>query len=178
MTFHQLLKEQGTFITLEKGAYLFKQGELNRSLYFVQSGLLKGFYISENGAESVKSFILANDVIGNLTALVDNQVCTFNVIALQEVSLIALPYDTLITQTKLDHGLASGVIELLMKLAIKKERREYEFLCLSPEQRYLKLIEQSELLMTQVTQIDIAGYLGITPVSLSRIKKRIEQGQQ
>ena len=53
---------------------------------------------------------------------------------------------------------------------MKKERREYEFLCLSAEERYRLLIKRSPDLVRQVTQNEIARYLGITPVALSRIR--------
>jgi len=68
---------------------------------------------------------------------------------------------------------ASGlVISSLIELAIKKERREYEFLCLSAPQRFALLKQRSPELVSRLTQNDIARYLGITPVALSRIKQR------
>ena len=55
---------------------------------------------------------------------------------------------------------------------MKKERREREFLTESAEERYRMLLERSPALFDKVTQKDIARYLGITPVALSRIRKR------
>lgn len=59
---------------------------------------------------------------------------------------------------------------------MKKERREYELLCLSAEDRYRALMENTPQLADMVTQNEIALYLGVTPVGLSRIKKRVAAG--
>ena len=64
------------------------------------------------------------------------------------------------------------MINSLISLAIKKERREYEFLCLSAPERFALLKQRDPELVAKLTQNDIARYLGITPVALSRIKQR------
>ena len=64
------------------------------------------------------------------------------------------------------------MIEQLLQFAMKKEKREFEFLCQSAEERFRMLAKNSPSLVEKVTQNDLARYLGITPVGLSRIKKR------
>jgi CRP-like cAMP-binding protein len=66
------------------------------------------------------------------------------------------------------------VIEFLLALYMKKEQREYELLSLPAAERYQRLCAEDPDLIEQVTQNDIALYLGITPVALSRIKKRLQ----
>ena len=68
MKLNQLLQQQG--VTLEKasGEHVFMQGDTDTFLYYIQSGLLKAYYTSEDGKESVKSFLLPNNIIGSLTA--------------------------------------------------------------------------------------------------------------
>ncbi|MEM7216256.1 MAG: hypothetical protein AAF423_12000 [Pseudomonadota bacterium] len=56
---------------------------------------------------------------------------------------------------------------------MKKEMREYELLCLSAEDRYRRLMKSTPDIFNLVTQNEIARYLGVTPVALSRIKKRV-----
>jgi len=71
-----------------------------------------------------------------------------------------------------DTMMANTFMKLLFNFSMKKERREYEFLCLSAEERYQLIREQTPDLLDRVTQNDIARYLGITPVALSRIRAR------
>lgn len=161
-------------IELRKGEKVFTQGELSDSIYYVQTGLLKAYYVTEDGREFIKSFIAENDIIGNLTALASGTACTFSLICLEPTKLIRLPYKVLVSQAEQDLKAANMIIQLLIKLAMKKERREHEFLCLSAEERYQSLMVNSPELLIRVTQNDIARYLGITPVGLSRIRTRIQ----
>ncbi len=75
---------------------------------------------------------------------------------------------------KEDLDTANSIISLLTAFAMKKEQREYELLCLDAQQRYQKLLTRFENIGEYVTQNDIARYLGITPVALSRIKHKRE----
>ncbi len=55
-----------------------------------------------------------------------------------------------------------------------KERKERFMLLNNPEQRYCLFIQQFPKLATKLSNYQIASYLGITPISLSRIKKRLK----
>ena len=55
----------------------------------------------------------------------------------------------------------------------RKEKRERELLTLSPEERYRSFSHEYPMLSSRIPQKDIARYLGVTPVGLCRIKKRL-----
>ena len=148
------------------------QGDMDRNLYLVQSGLLKAYYTSEDGKEFIKSFILPKDIICSLTSVYSEKQCSFSLVCLELTFLIKIPFTVVQEYSQRYHEIANDMNEALLKFAMKKEKREYEFLCLSAEERFLKLIETTPSLFNTVTQNDIAAYLGITPVGLSRIKKR------
>ena len=152
---------------------MFHQGDQDRTLYFVQSGLLKAFYLTADGKEFVKSFIGAGEIIGSINAAVSDENCTFSLVALEDSVLMRLDFDALYQRSQNDLETAQLMIGSLIKLAQKKERREYEFLCLSAEDRYRLIQENQPGILQSITQNDIAKYLGITPVALSRIKKRL-----
>jgi len=173
MNFHELLQIEGITVEMEKGEHVFMQGDLDKSLYFVQSGLLKAYYTSEDGKESVKSFLLPNDIIGSLTSAYSEESCSFSLTTLEPTTLRKIAFEMLYEYSKKDLEIAQNMIELLLHLAMKKERREFEFLCMTAEKRFRKLAETSPTIVEKVTQNDLARYLGITPVGLSRIKKRV-----
>ena len=60
-----------------------------------------------------------------------------------------------------------------VKAIVNFQNREYELLCLSAEERYVRHLDNTPELFDLVTQNEIARYLGVTPVGLSRIKKRL-----
>lgn len=174
MNFQTLLQQEGVTIEKAKGEYIFMQGDSDKSLYFIQSGLLKAYYTSDDGKESVKSFLLPNDIIGSLASGYADGGCTFSLICLESTILRKLSFEMIFETSKKDLEMANNMIELLISFAMKKEKREFEFLCLSAEERFCKILESSPIILEKVTQNDLARYLGVTPVGLSRIKKRIQ----
>lgn len=172
MNFYEFLKVKGVTVKKDKGEHIFMQGNSDQSLYFIQSGLLKAYYTSKDGKESVKSFILPKDLIGSLTSSYSDGVCSFSLLCLEPTVSIKIPFKKIQEHSKKDREIANEMIELLLHFAMKKEKREYEFLCLSAEERFCILERDFSNLLEKVTQNDLARYLGVTPVGLSRIKKR------
>lgn len=155
--------------------HIFRQGDENRSLYYIGDGLLKAYYITGEGKELIKSFIFQNDIIGSMTAVYEKDLCSFNLLCLRDTNVIRLPFDSLFQHAETDLEFSQEVIKILIGFSMKKERREFELLCLTAEERYILLKQRHPEIFEYVTQNDIARYLGITPVGLSRIKKRTRQ---
>ena len=174
MSISDFMEQHGTTVCFQKKDYIFKQGDRDENLYLIKSGLLKAFYISQEGKEMIKSFFMPGEVIGSLTSAYKHEQCSFSLFCLEQCSLIKLPFHVMHNFTKESHDFSQEVIELLIAFAMKKERREYELLTLTAEERYIQLVEQSPCaLLEKITQNDMALYLGITPVGLSRIKTRV-----
>jgi len=175
MTF---LKHSGNLQDYQKGDIIFRQGESNEYIYFIKKGLLKAFYTTPDGREFVKSFLAEQDFIDSLTSLMQEDGCSFSLICLEPTSLIAIKYEKILHLIQNDLAIANTFIQNLFKLSMKKEQREFEFLCLTAEQRYQLMKQRSPDIVRRVTQNDIARYLGITPVALSRIRSRINKNSQ
>ena len=156
----------------KKGDELIRQGESDTSLYVVVQGLLKAYYLTSDGKELIKSFIQPGEIIGSLTACYLGEKSTFSLVCLEDSKLLKIPFESLKSIENIQPELSGEIIQSLVGLALKKERREYEFLCLSAPERYDLLKQRSPDLVEHLTQNDIARYLGITPVALSRIKGR------
>jgi hypothetical protein len=61
---------------------------------------------------------------------------------------------------------------------VAKEQREYEFLQLSAEERYRQFCAERPEHLAQIPQHQVASYIGITPVALSRIRARVTRGRK
>ncbi|APG47416.1 Crp/Fnr family transcriptional regulator [Phaeobacter porticola] len=173
MNLTEFVEEHGSPLTKEAEGYIFRMGDRDRSLYIVQSGLLKAYYLSADGKENIKSFLVPGDSIGSITSAYADKGCTFSLMCLQDCKLICVEFDAVLNESKNDSELSTEIIKFLLGFAMKKEAREYELLCLSAEDRYRRLVDTRPEIFDLVTQIDIARYLGVTPVGLSRIKKRV-----
>lgn len=175
MHFRAFVTEHAQPLRCELGEYVFQQGDENRSLYFLRSGFLKAYYLSSDGKKNIKSFLSSGDIIGSLKEIYRSSGCSFSLVCLAPSELLSINFDKVQRAAESDHQLALDVNKFLIDFAIKKESREYELLCLSAEDRYRRLIEQTPDLLGSVTQNEIAQYLGVTPVGLSRIKSRVSK---
>jgi len=170
---NNLFMQLGQSKSYSKGQYIFKQGDTDANIYFIKSGLLKAYYLTDEGKEFVKSFLLPGELIGSLRAVTDESACQFSVVCLEDTEVLAVPFKKLYSESLKSLETASVLMERLIELACKKEKREYEFLCLNAQQRYELLEEQRADLLEKVPLNEIAKYLGITAIALSRIRKRL-----
>lgn len=136
--------------------------------------MLKAYYIRADGKEHIKSFLPEGSIIGSMVALLDADPCTFSLVALEDGAVVALPFVQLKVAAARDIGLANVLIDFLSVYGKRKERREFELLSLSPEERYSVLLETMPDVADRVNQADLAAYIGVTPQALSRIKRRIK----
>ncbi len=155
-----------------KGTFLFRQGDLSDHFFIFCQGMAKAYYETIDGKEFIKSFIRENECIASMQVIVAGSPSPFNLITVENSRFLEVPGDRLLAVIKEDAEFSSAFSSLLLQVAMKKERREYELLCLSAEQRYRLLCKREPELIQRLSQTDVARYLGITPVSLSRIRSR------
>jgi CRP-like cAMP-binding protein len=165
----------GKIQKLKKDDYIFKQGEIDSNIYFITKGLIKAYYLTNDGKEFVKSFLDSGDLVGSLRSAYKDVPCYFSVVCLEDAEVLSVPFDQLLEHSKKDIKSSSQLIESLINLSMKKEKREYEFLCLSAQERYELFLEENSKIINRISLHDTAKFLGITPIALSRIRKRISE---
>ena len=172
--FQKLVEEHGTPRTVAVGDYVFRQGDLCSTIFLVRTGLLKAYYVRADGKEHIKSFQPEGSIIGSMVALIDEEPSTFSLVAVEPSDLVALPYPVLDRASRESLELSNALIQFLSSYGKRKERREYELLCLSPEDRYSLTFASMPTLADRISQADLAAYIGVTPQALSRIKRRLK----
>ena len=172
MDFKGYLKEYGKPVLMEKGAHVFRQGDQDTALYFIQKGLLKAYYLTLEGKEMIKSFLLPGDVMGSLKAAYKGQGNSFSLLCYEESELIQIDFSHLMKLGLEEKEITGTLFNFLLELALKKEQREYEFLCCTAQERFDLIKDRTHDLLEKIPQKEIALYLGITPVALSRILNR------
>jgi CRP-like cAMP-binding protein len=169
---HQLTPHL-TLITLEKHRAFAQRGVVENQLGLVLDGALRQFY-TKDGDERTTYFFFENQLTGAYMSCVTGQPSLVTIEALVPTTCVVFPYavlKNLFAQYANWQQLGRLLAEYLM---VGLEERMVSLLLLSPEERYIALLEgpQRELLQ-RVPQHYIANYLGITPVSMSRIRNRI-----
>lgn len=157
----------------ERGEILLRSGEEVREFHFIINGLLRYYYVTEEGKEFNKSFARENDFAGSISGLIPGSLSRYSIEAIEDTDTVVIPvkliiegYDRHPSWDRLGRCLAENV-------AYKKELREAEFLLDSAETRYLRFIEEYRDIAARLHQYHIASYLGITEVSLSRIRAKL-----
>ncbi|WP_318470673.1 Crp/Fnr family transcriptional regulator [Photobacterium leiognathi] len=153
---------------------LLNQGQQAEQFYFLLDGLCHACYLTESGKQFSKEFYWDQDALIGFEGLITQSSSPFLLETLSASQLIALPI-TLI-ETWRAQGLAL-YINLLERQLVFKENKERFMLMYSPEERYQLFTQSFAELNFKLTDYQIASYLGITPISLSRIKKRQAQPQ-
>ncbi len=170
---NEIFMKIGKTVPFKKNDHVFKQGDMDSNIYFIKEGLLKAYYLTNDGKEFVKSFLDAGDLIGSLRATSTSTPSYFSVLCLEDCEMLCVSFEDLLKESKQNLEASSMLIENLIALSLKKEKREYEFLCLSVQERYEILLKERPEIIDRISLNDTAKYLGITAIALSRIRKRM-----
>ena len=160
---------------VETGGSVFVQGAAHPFAYVVRRGLIKNVYIRENGEAWIKSFSDEGEFFASISALEQGGRASFSATAVEESELERIRFDELERFAEKDLVWANMLRRATMIFASRKEKRERELLTASPEERYRRFANQYPDLERRLAQKDIAAYLGVTPVGLSRIVRRVRQ---
>lgn len=167
----EIIKSQNLIESYEKGTILLSEGDYAKDCYFVLSGCVRRYYI-DNGEEKTTEFYTEFHTI-NPVSYINEEPSDYYLSCLEDC-ILALG-DEQRNQELLQKvpKLNQMVMKMSGELLAAKQISFDEFKKLKPEMRYRKLIEAQPNLFQRVPLYHIASFLGITPVSLSRMRKRI-----
>lgn len=154
------------------GECFIEAGENSCHFAFINSGLLRFFYRQAGGREFNKSFAAENHFIGAYSAYLSNSPARFTIEALEPTILLSARLDRIVELSENYPCWESFRRLLTEQLYVRKEEREAEFLLDDAAQRYQTFQRRYPALEERIAQYHIASYIGITPVALSRIRKR------
>ena len=157
---------------LDRGNFFVRAGGEACSLCFVNAGLLRFFYQTSDGKEFNKSFSKENEFAGNYSAYLTGTESRFSIQAVEESHLLVADFADIVALYARHPCWERLGRSMAEQLYVKKEQREAEFLLDDAETRYRNFLARHPGLEQRLTQYQVASYLGITPVALSRIRNR------
>ncbi len=155
----------------KRGKYYLEAGEIPKLFSFVASGLFRFFYITIEGEEYTKHFSMENNFMISLSAFLEQRGSYFYIEALEDSTVLSTDFKSLRELSEHDIRLMKFMLTLVELIYLLKEKREAEFLLKDARGRYEQFLLDYPGLEKRVKQYHIATYLGVNPVSLSRIRK-------
>ncbi|MDK2594144.1 Crp/Fnr family transcriptional regulator [Pseudoalteromonas obscura] len=162
-----------SFKTFESEAHVFVSQDIVTEVHFVLSGLGRYYYLDRDGKEFNKSLVKQGGAFTSIGSLVDSSPSPFYAQALTQCKIASIRYDELVALAEDNPNWGRFVRRLYERLALKKERREASFLLLDAQQRYEQFLMDFGSESENIALNQVAMYLGITDVSLSRIRKKM-----
>lgn len=158
---------------IKKGGYLLRQGEKCRHSFFVESGLLRQYSIDIKGKEHILQFAPENWFMSDRESVYFDQPSSYFIQALEDTDAVLIDEDLLLQLSKSDATFLEFNNKLLHNHIRHLQKRITQLQSATAEERYLDFIKIYPDLMLRVPQHLIASYLGITPESLSRVRKEL-----
>jgi CRP-like cAMP-binding protein len=157
--------------SFKKGEYLLKDREVCRHLFFIDSGITKTFF-NNSGKEFIMRFFPENSMFTVLDSFLTQSPSSYMILALETTSITCITKDELERLCRIHHSLETFFRKLVSFASINMMKRISEMLEENATERYNHFVEQNTDLLQRISLGDLASYLGITQVSLSRIRAK------
>ncbi len=157
-----------------KGEILIQEGSKEKNVFFIRKGLVRSFVISEKADEITFQIYAEHQIFANAHAILFNEPSKFYYQALEHTKVFTVDYNDFLRLTSKNPDLLEINRTYFGEKIIKQAFQRVEsFVFLSPEERYKKFVKDNPGIVNRAPDKYIANVLGITPVSLSRIRNRM-----
>lgn len=156
----------------KKGTCLLTQGEVPTKCYFVLSGCVRQYMISETGKETTFNFYTEDQAVTIYNQHKSDKTSDYTLVCLEDCVLVVGDLNAEQDMYEAYPELAEMTRQMMIQDFGNVQQEFAQFMASSPEERYRQLVLKRPGLVDRVPQNQLATYLGITPESLSRIKKR------
>jgi CRP-like cAMP-binding protein len=160
-------------VRIEKDEFFIRQGDWPTRLGYVVRGAFRSYIVTEDGNDVTKYFYIEKSILFSYAAYIQKTESTSSIQALEDSEILTVNMDDLEKALNSDPDLANLFKNKLDDVMIMKDRQASSFKLLDSADRYRQFLMDYPGLENRVKQYHLASYLGITPVSLSRIRKKM-----
>lgn len=168
----ELFTSKAMELNLSKGEHFSVAGKIPRQVGFIVEGVIRGYYYNSKGEEVTRCFISENSIVVDyinfeantssseyLQACTDCKVMVFSKQDWEEFSQTVSGWDTIKNK--------------MVQICMYQKSRKGPVVSQDAATRYLEFLENYPMLINRIPLAYVASYLGVTPQSLSRIRRSV-----
>lgn len=160
---------------IPSGTVLLSEGEIATNLFIVIQGCLRQYFIKENGREITAQFFIENQMVASFESAITKTPSRVYIGAVENSKIGIIPIDIVRIELSEKESFKDDFTRFLIKRLIYYINHYASYILDNPEERYKTLLKENPELVSRLPKQYIASYLGITPVSLSRIRSRLKK---
>ncbi len=154
---------------VKKNEPLLRVGSHSKELFFIKKGIAK-FCFNADGKQFIMRFFNENILFADIESYFNKQVSKYEIVALEDTEYYALPFSEFEQLSTKHHSLEAFFRKFMTIASVNMMARISEILEEDAKKRYANFTTQNAHLINRISLGDLASYLGITQVSLSRIR--------
>ena len=170
--YNKIFGEHSEIVHYKKNETLLHEGKTEDYIYYNIKGTVL-FIINIDGKEVCKSFNLQNSYFSSYVSFLTRKPSKYNIIAITDCIVERIHYNYIQAAYNISSAHQKNGRLIAETLYIEESERSLSFLTQNAEERYLNFIKSNPDLASVIPLKHIASYIGITPVSLSRIRNSI-----
>jgi CRP-like cAMP-binding protein len=156
---------------------LLKEGRISRKAFMIEKGCVR-IWFNHNGKDTTFQFFFENEGVSSIESFRKNIPSYFTIETIEPCILHWIhkkDLDRIIRETNEIPEFREHMTNIMFERQLNYMKQFLSFIKDNPTQRYINLVKENPKIVQRVPQQYIASYLGITPVSLSRIRKKIQK---
>lgn len=155
----------------KKHDYFATEGEVQHNFGYIVSGAFRLYCINKEGKEYTQNFFCPNQLMAVYSSILKNEPSKYSVQALKDSVVLLMPYGDMLKLANSDMCWQVFIRKVTEYAYLEKEKRTSDLLFYDAKTRYYNFQNDFPHLEKLVKQHQIASFLGMSPETLSRIKK-------